>query len=366
MSDIIKTAPAVFCVGDTYQIMIPVSRPCLMWVRVGDRCFFDDSNGILRSDCTTHRITVPAKALDGAKKYTLCFRGMIERRPYFSDTEDVVEAEYDFRPVTGGRTLMYHISDAHNNVDGPVSAAKKFEEEYGPIDLLILNGDIPNDSGNIAHFDNIYSIVERITGGHIPTVFSRGNHDMRGIFAEKLADHTPTDGGNSYFTVRVGDIWAILLDCGEDKPDDHPEYGNTVCCHAFRQRQTDFIKKVIENRENEYAAAGVRHRFVISHVPFTHKFRPPFNIEEDTYEQWIRLLEENIEPELMLFGHEHYCGVSRHGDSHDAYGTKCPTVVGSVCGHDDTPFTGTGIIVEEGSLQILFTSRDGTVGDETL
>ena len=94
MNSILKTDPAVFAVSDTYQIMVPVKCECLMWVKVGDKEFYDDSNGILRSKVTTHRITVPAKDLDNAEKYTLCSRKIIERKPYFSEVEDIVEKNY--------------------------------------------------------------------------------------------------------------------------------------------------------------------------------------------------------------------------------------------------------------------------------
>ena len=172
-------------------------------------------------------------------------------------------------------------------------------------------------------------IAAEITGGEIPVVFSRGNHDMRGIYAEKIAEHTPTDGGNAYFTFRLGDFWGIVLDCGEDKLDDHPEYAYTVCCADFRRRQTAFIEDVIRRASEEYAAEGVTKRVVISHVPFTQHFHAPFNIEEDTYEKWTKLICENIQPQTMMFGHIHTMYVTRPGDARDAYGQNCPVVVGS-------------------------------------
>ena len=118
---------------------------------------------------------------------------------------------------------------------------------YGKIDFLILNGDLPNHSGDISNFTTIHRIASEITGGEIPVVFSRGNHDMRGIYAENIAEHTPTDHGNSYYTFRLGGVWGLVLDCAEDKNDDHPEYGNCNCCHAFRREQTKFIESVIKN-----------------------------------------------------------------------------------------------------------------------
>ena len=74
MSQVLKTAPAVFAVHDTYQIMVPVSCECVMWVKVGNECYYDDSNGILRSAVSMHRISVPVDELDKSGKYTVCYR----------------------------------------------------------------------------------------------------------------------------------------------------------------------------------------------------------------------------------------------------------------------------------------------------
>ncbi|MBO5269618.1 MAG: serine/threonine protein phosphatase, partial [Clostridia bacterium] len=79
-----------------------------------------------------------------------------------------------------------------------------------------------------------HRIAAGVTKGRIPVVFARGNHDTRGKYAERLANHTPTDNGRSYYSVRLGKLWMLVLDCGEDKNDDHAEYGHTMCCHAFR------------------------------------------------------------------------------------------------------------------------------------
>lgn len=170
-----------------------------------------------------HRVSLPKKVLDEAGEYTVIIRTIIERKPYFTETEEPVEFSYSFHPVPESNIRAYHIADAHNRIDLPVNAAKAF----GDIDFLILNGDIIEHSGDSERFANIYEICSAITGGNIPTVFSRGNHDMRGNFAEKFADYTPSHHKNTYYTFRLGSIWGMLLDCGEDKVDSNPEYGFT-------------------------------------------------------------------------------------------------------------------------------------------
>ena len=102
MNKMLKYSPTVFAVENDYKIFIPVTSSCVMWVKVGDECYYDHSNGVLRSSVAMHKVAVPRDELDKAGKYTVCFREMIERKPYFSVTSDVYEEEFDFNPLPDG------------------------------------------------------------------------------------------------------------------------------------------------------------------------------------------------------------------------------------------------------------------------
>lgn len=354
MKSILKNTPAVFAVGNNYQIIVPVKKESVMWVQIGDKCFYDESNGILCSAKGIHRMTVPCEVLNEAGQYSVCYRRIIKRKPYFSVTHSVQQQKFTFRKVPEGRATAYQIADAHNMIDEPVAAAKKFIEGYGKIDFLILNGDVPEDSGKIKNFDTIYEICSRITKGEIPVVFSRGNHDTRGIYAEKIAEYTPCENGNSYFTFKIGGVFGIVLDCGEDKPDNHEEYGNMVACEFFRKKETAFLEKLSADFEAVKAEANPEHIIVVAHNPFTRRYPEPFNIEEDTYAYWSRLLKEKIRPEIMICGHIHKFSVDYPGCDKDAFGQPCPVVVGSQVDKHKRSFAGSGFIFEKDNIQIIF------------
>lgn len=232
---------------------------------------------------------------------------------------------------------------------------------FGAIDLLILNGDVIDHSGDPSKFANIYEICSRLTGGEIPTIFSRGNHDMRGNYAEKFAEYTPNHLGRTYYTFRLGSIWGILLDCAEDKPDANEEYGYTVCCHPFRLRQTQFLREVIANADKEYAAPGVTTRLVISHHPFTQRLNHPFDIEEDVYCTWAALLRDEVKPDLMICGHVHRLEVRQPGCETDTYGQACPIVIGGKPGKGE--FSGCGIVMGDEAFTVTFTNSNGETLD---
>lgn len=351
------THPCVFAAGNTYQIFVPVKKESVMWVKVGEKCYYDESNGVLRSLSRVHKITVPAKALDEAKKYTVYEQEIKgKRRAYFNKMHKIKEYEYDFRPVEGDEIRAYHIADSHNRVEEPIRAAKAF----GKIDFLILNGDIPNHSGNIKYFSSIYEIVSGITGGNCPAVFVRGNHDIRGSFAEVFGDYIPTVDGNTFFTFRLGNIWGLALDCGEDKPDTNAEYGGTICCHAFRERETEFVEKVADCACHKDET--IMKKLIVAHNPFTKKYEPPFNIEEDIYTHWAKVIKEKIQPDLMICGHLHQTGVYPTGGEMDAFGQPCTMVLGSKPG--DNYYKGVGFVFKKESTDVVFTDSDGKVEEK--
>ena len=360
----LATYPSVYAIGNEYHIMVYVKEPTTMWVRVNGKNYYDHSNGILKSDSFVHKMIVPMCELDEQKSYTICYRKMVERKPYYSETGEIEELTFKFFPFVEGDIKIYHISDAHNRIKSPISAAGFLGEE---IDLLILNGDIPDHSGDINNFKAIYEISGAITKGEKPVIFSRGNHDMRGIYAEKFADYTPVDKGVSYFTVRLGDLWCLVLDTGEDKSDDSVEYGNTICCHEFRLDQTKFIKNVINNAQNEYSAKGVNKKIVICHNPFTIKERSIFDIENDIYDEWVELIRTKIDPDFYICGHKHACKVIMPNDEEDARNQGVPVIIGSKPTHgDESLFEACAITYENGKIKVTFTNQDKEVTGEKI
>jgi len=327
MESILKLNPTVCAVRKNYLITVVTEKEALISIRVGDKLYYNHTNGIRISSKGVHKIAVPMEMLDKEQAYTVIALDMIERKPYRSVTGEEFEKTFSFKPLMKTQNInIYHLADVHGYFEEAVGAAK-FDNKN--IDLLILNGDISNSSDTFSDMILCYKIASEITKGEIPCVISRGNHDLRGLGAEQLASLMPDDKGNSYYTFRVGCIWGILVDTGEDKDDDHEEYGNTICCHEFRLEQEEMIKATIENSSEEYDADGVKYKLVISHVPFTFPRYDPFDIEKPLFASWAKLMKDNIKPDIMLCGHIHRARVSECGSELDKLGHPCTVVTGS-------------------------------------
>ncbi|MBQ7935097.1 MAG: metallophosphoesterase [Clostridia bacterium] len=353
--------PTVYVYHREYQIMIPFSEPALVWVRVGEECYYDHFAGVMRTDCTVHRVCIPQAVLDEAKEYTVCYRRMPERIPYFPESDDTVETTYSFHPIPKGTARFYHLSDVHNGIDLAIEAASHMEHYDG----LILNGDIPNHSGELEYLVEMFRLSGTLSQGEIPCIFTRGNHDTRGAYGEHFGNYCPHRDGKTYFTFQVGDIWGICLDCGEDKDDTCDAYGYTAAYHPFRLEQTRFIKDVIARADEEYNAPGVKHKFVICHAPFSHVSAPPFDIEQEIYTEWCKLIGEHIQPELFIAGHTHKVGLFLEGGELDQLGQFCPVVVGGKpLKKASLALAGTAYTITEKEIHCVINEADGKIIDE--
>ena len=354
----LRFLPAVFAVGEHYQILTWARSELLLGVEVNGVRYFDHSGGIVRSMNRLHRVQVPARELDRAGTYTVFYRRIIDRKPYFTTTEEPVSAAFRFRPVRAGEPVhIYHLSDAHGSFTLPSGAGSYFGAD---LNLLILNGDIVDSSDRIGHFELIFRLCEALTRGELPCVFSRGNHDLRGQYAECLAEYTPTRHGLPYYTFRLGPLWGLVLDCGEDKEDGNGEYGHTVACHAFRLEEGAFLEEVVRNADREYLAPGVEYRLIVSHVPIFHRNIPPFDIEQELYMGWLRCVREHIRPHLWLSGHLHTLQMEEPGGALDSYGLQpCPAMVSgyavSDAGGRHVDFVGSAVTLDGNRMECSFT-----------
>lgn len=367
MNSIVKLNPTVCVVGNTYQIMVITEQQALISIRVGNNVYYNHSNGIRVSSPGVHRISVPAEELDKARKYTVVAEKMIERLAYFPKIAPAIERTYDFRPLEKTADInIYHLADVHGQLEQAVNAVKSCGKE---IDLLIMNGDISNTSDTFDDIILCYKIASEVTKGELPCIISRGNHDLRGLEAENLAMYMPGDNGKSYYTFKAGCIWGILVDTGEDKDDDCDSYGGTICCHDFRLEQEKMIKNTIKNASDEYEQDGVKYKLILSHVPFTFKRRPPFDIEKQLYSSWSKLIGENIKPDIMLCGHTHKACISECGSEYDELGQPCTIIVGSDVDErnkERNVLAGALIILNDGMANVTLNSEKGVIFEGTV
>lgn len=350
--------PAVFAVEDTYQILILAKTSLLVSVLINGKEYASHISGVRCSETPTHRITVPQAVLNEAGAYQLRIWISVNRLSYWPVLEEPKEYAYPFHPLTKTDGIcLYHIADAHGHFKTAVTTVTAAAT---PPDVLLFNGDLPNQSDNYQDMHTMLLIASEVAQGTLPCVCARGNHDLRGQYAEDYIRYIPHHHGLTYYTFRLGCLWGVVLDCGEDKPDTHEAYGingSVLCCHDFRLEETEFLRHVAG-----YAAPGIRYRLVLSHAPFT---RNLYNMEVPIYTEWSKLLRERIKPHVMLCGHTHECAVYEEGGPFDNHGQPCPVIISNkprTINDEENGYTGASIVLRGNTAEVTCNDNTGAIG----
>lgn len=158
------------------------------------------------------------------------------------------------------RVIVYN--DLHSNMN----MFRKLHSlvDSKPYDLVIFNGDCFDDvevENDIV--GRLQAYTPAIRSDEVPSIFIRGNHETRGEYSPLLWNYLGRMQDHSYSAFSLGDTRFVLLDCGEDKPDDHWVYYDMNDFTQHRQDQADFLKKEIKSKQFKKA----KKRVLIHHIP---------------------------------------------------------------------------------------------------
>ena len=284
----------VYAVEDDYQIIFSTSDSAIAWVEIGGECYYDLYAGSMKSADRVHKIEVPQNVLDDAGSYKICAKQMIYRGPFGGYTGPEISESYDFRPVDTSDGLTYFaLSDVHECVDAAVAAAA------GEYDFIAVLGDVVSMVETEADAQLANELAHRITGGEIPVIYARGNHEIKGEYAEDFWKYVGAKGQDYYYSVTLGeDVFCVVLDLGEDHEDDWWEYYGTAQFDLYRAGQTEMLEQILESGRHE----SYRYRLALCHIPIVYVDQD--GLFEDFRREWTRLL-NGMEIDLCLSGHQH-------------------------------------------------------------
>ena len=183
-------------------------------------------------------------------------------------------------------------------------------------DLVIFNGDCIDDPKDETQAVKVISKFNDMVGAsQIPVIYLRGNHEIRNAYSVWLYDILQgVEGSRSYGSLSWGDTRLMLLDCGEDKPDDHWVYYGMNDFSQFRKDQVEFI--LAEKTKREFKKSA--YRVLIHHIPLYGK-----DNSTPCHELWGKIL-NNSKIDCAINAHTHRIAFHPVGE----FDNKYPVLVG--------------------------------------
>lgn len=287
--------PVVYAVEDNYQIVFSTNAEATGWVKVGDKNYYDTYAGSTKKYSKIHKVEVPMAALDTAKEYTVHTQRSIYCGPFGGFMGRDIFQTVNFKPVDSSDGIQYlSFSDVHMN-DWQTKKTAKTIEKY---DFLILAGDMISDVETFDDANFINKVAYSITGGGIPVIYARGNHDVKGRYGESMHQFAGAKGDKFYYNFYFDNVYGVVLDLGEDHDDDWWEYYDTAHYDEYRQEQVEFLQNEIAKHEYDH----YDYHLAISHIPI-----PFINYRHNHVEikKTFTSLLNQMDIDMALCGHQH-------------------------------------------------------------
>lgn len=280
-----ESAPAVFDVGDAYRVVFATNREsvgCVSYTYNGEDYTVWDTTTGRKDSSRVHSVEIPYEHLDN-NAYTVGAVRVIEDIAYGGHLGKEISYQVEqFRPCPDDNFDVTLITDNHECRVDWASLGDGAE-------LCIFLGDIANGVYSTDHYiDNLIVPAGEASGGAVPSIYVRGNHDHRGnAVPDMLAD---LDFDTYYYQIEIGDYCFTVLDTGEDKPDDNYEYAGYNDYASYNAEQAAWASSLEKDEE--------KYQIVLAHSP-------TLFAAEDGRDAPIADSLQKLGAEIILCGHEH-------------------------------------------------------------
>lgn len=243
-------------VGNGMTVMWETTVPAYCWVEYGtDTTQLKRARTIVDGQvvCNNKLHKIRLDDLQPGQKYyyRVCSQEMLLYQAYkkvFGNTARSAFSEFTL-PVTGTDSFTAVVfNDLHQHTHTFRALCRQIQDiDY---DFVVFNGDCVDDPASHDQATAFISeLTEGMNGDCIPTFFMRGNHEIRNAYSIGLRDHFDYVGDKTYGSFNWGDTRIVMLDCGEDKTDDHWVYYDLNDFTQLRNEQVGFLKKELAAKE---------------------------------------------------------------------------------------------------------------------
>lgn len=308
-------------VGNGMTVMWETTVPAYCWVEYGtDTTQLKRARTIVDGQvvCNNKLHKIRLDDLQPGQKYyyRVCSQEMLLYQAYkkvFGNTARSAFSEFTL-PVTGTDSFSAVVfNDLHQHTHTFRALCRQIQDiDY---DFVVFNGDCVDDPASHDQATAFISeLTEGVRGDCIPTFFMRGNHEIRNAYSIGLRDHFDYVGDKTYGSFNWGDTRIVMLDCGEDKTDDHWVYYDLNDFTQLRNEQVGFLKKELAAKEFKKA----KKRILLHHIPLYGN-----DGKNLCTELWTKLLEK-APFDICLNAHTHKYAYHPKGE----LGNHFPVVIG--------------------------------------
>ena len=257
-------------VGNGITVMWETTVPAYCWVEYGtDTTQLKRARTIVDGQvvCNNYLHKIRIDGLQPGQKYyyRVCSQEILLYQAYkkvFGNTAQSAFSEFTLPATDTDSFTAVVFNDLHQHTQTFRALCQQIKNVN--YDFVVFNGDCVDDPVDHEQATTFISeLTEGVYGDHIPTFFMRGNHEIRNAYSIGLRDHYDYVGDRTYGSFNWGDTRIVMLDCGEDKPDDHWVYYGLNDFTQLRNEQVDFLKKELSSKE--FKKAGKR--VLIHHIP---------------------------------------------------------------------------------------------------
>lgn len=230
-----------------------------------DSLIRNSTDGLINAGGTLHKVRISGLQPGTGYSYKIHSVELMKLRPYqiyYGDTLKGKEFRFTTLDPYKKTTRFMVVNDIHTN-GGKLAGFLKSGDAAGQ-DLVVYNGDIvDNFELEEQLLGPIIDTSVRYFASGVPFSFVRGNHETRGIMSRKLKDYLDLPGQRYYYAFDQGPVHFVLLDCGEDKPDDNRYYYGLADYDNYRQEELAWLRKHVKTDAYRNAAF----RVIIVHMP---------------------------------------------------------------------------------------------------
>ena len=304
-----------------------VNKTATSWVEMGTNLHLGSKviyseNGLIGVGSGIQKIRLENLNPEQKYFYRVCSKEITTQQAYKVVYGDSVFSKvYSFTtPIKTVSSFSFLVfNDLHNNA-GFVEKTTNANPDFS---FGIFNGDILTDTNNESDYcKNIFSVLSTAFATQKPMFLIRGNHETRGAAARNLYKYIATPSGKYYYTYTWGNTCFLMLDCGEDKPDNNKNYFGLADYDKYRSEEATWLQEIVKSKEFKQAEFKV----VCIHMPLAMKpMGPDFDDHgtADCSKKFLPILNK-AGVDLILSGHSHiYRIIKKEKDF-----SMCPVIIG--------------------------------------